>query len=315
MCLIALAIDQSRRFPLVLATNRDEFFNRPASRLGWWQPQDSPPVLSGRDLLHGGTWLGLTTQGRLAMVTNVRRPALPDPQAPSRGRIVLDWLAHRESTDRFWMRTALSGYNGFNLFALDFKDSHCFWASNLSTHPMRLGSGLFGLSNGLLDEPEWPKVQQLKAQVAHALQQAGADPHLDELTHRLFTALTDRRTTPDEQLPETGIPLALERELSPAFIRTADGQYGTRCSTLVITERIHRRLVTHVLERTFPSAQGSAALMRRSQLKHWPPRYTDPAAEPETVLETEAIDLPMEAGSLPVAPIKRTRARRLLRQR
>ena len=311
MCLIALAIDQSRRFPLVLAANRDEFFSRPTARLGWWQPPDGPPVLSGRDLLHGGTWLGLTTQGRLALVTNVRRPGLPDPEAPSRGRIVLDWLAHRESADRFWMRTALSGFNGFNLIALDFKDSHCFWASNLTTHPMRLGSGLVGLSNGLLNEPEWPKVGQLKARVAHALQHSPPDASVDNLADQLFAALSDRSLAADDELPETGLPPARERELSAAFIRTADGLYGTRCSTVVVTERIHRRLVTHVWERSFVAPPGSVALVRRSQLKHWPPRHTDPAAEPEAVSEAEAGELPPLAA--PSLPAKRTRMRRLLR--
>ena len=39
MCLAALALDCSRRFPFVVAANRDEFFHRPAARLGWWQPE------------------------------------------------------------------------------------------------------------------------------------------------------------------------------------------------------------------------------------------------------------------------------------
>ena len=51
MCLLTLAIDQSRRFPLVVAANRDENFARPAARLAWWTPRPgAPQVLSGRDL-------------------------------------------------------------------------------------------------------------------------------------------------------------------------------------------------------------------------------------------------------------------------
>ena len=137
MCLIALAIDQDRRFPLVIAANRDEFFNRPASRLAWWTPDSGgPAILGGRDMQAGGTWLGMTTLGRLAMLTNVREPHLPpDPQAPSRGRIVPEWLTGAEPPDRFWMRTALSGHNGFNLVMADFKLGCCFWASNRSQLP------------------------------------------------------------------------------------------------------------------------------------------------------------------------------------
>jgi hypothetical protein len=83
MCLIGMAIDQSRQFPLVIAANRDEYFARPAARLGWWTPEGGgPAILGGRDLQQGGTWLGLTAAGRLAMVTNVRDPKCADPQAP-----------------------------------------------------------------------------------------------------------------------------------------------------------------------------------------------------------------------------------------
>ena len=162
MCLIALAIDQSRRFPLVVAANRDEFFARPATRLGWWEHDaGGPAILAGRDLTAGGTWLGLTAEGRLAMVTNVRDPARMDPTAPSRGVIVPQWLSGREPTDRFWMRTALSGYNGFNLIAADFKRGECFWASNLGAHPKRLERGVYGVSNASLDTA-WPKTIALR---------------------------------------------------------------------------------------------------------------------------------------------------------
>ncbi len=59
-----------------------------------------------------------------------------------------------------------------------------------------------------------------------------------------------------------------------------DGRYGTRCSTLIISERIGRSLVTHVLERTHPVGAG-VALLRRATLKDWPPRYhTEPRLEP-----------------------------------
>jgi len=118
MCLVALAIDHSRRFPLVIASNRDEFFRRPSARLAWWTPDSGgPAILSGRDLESGGTWLGLTAEGRLALVTNIRTPKRNETNSPSRGRIVPDWLSGKERTDRFWMRSALCGYNGFNLIA------------------------------------------------------------------------------------------------------------------------------------------------------------------------------------------------------
>ena len=308
MCLVALALDQSRRFPLVLASNRDEYFKRPAARLAWWTPRPGDPaVLGGRDLESGGTWLGLTAQGRLALVTNVRGGMATDASAPTRGRIVTDWLSARENTADFWMRTALSGYNGFNLIAADFQRGECVWASNTVAYPMRLERGVYGLSNGALDAP-WPKVQTLKARLHTAM---GAANSVDELATQLFAALADRSGAADDVLPNTGIPLEWERQLSSAFIRTPDLAYGTRCSTLVIAERAGRHLVTHVLERSF-NAGAAIALLRRSTLRDWPPRYTDePAAgafEQAAVSESELV-----AAALTAAPAKKTRVRSLLK--
>ena len=303
MCLVALAIDLDRRFPLVVAANRDEFFKRATARLAWWTPESGgPAILGGRDLEAGGTWLGLTAEGRLAFVTNVRDPQRNDPSAPSRGRIVPDWLAARESTDRFWMRTALSGYNGFNLVAADFRRGECFWASNSGVHPVRLERGVHGLSNAGLDTP-WPKVEALKSRMHDAIASASS---VDALSAQLFDALADDTQAGDEALPDTGVPLEWERTLSAAFIRTPDMSYGTRCSTLVIAERVNRHLVTHVLERTF-SATGGVALMRRSTLKNWPPRYSEEASPSEQGPVSEA-----ELGIGADAP-RRVRVRSLLK--
>lgn len=274
MCLIALAIDQSRRYPLVVAANRDEFFARPASQLGWWIPEGGgPAILAGRDLEAGGTWLGLTAQGRLAMLTNVRDPSRQDPSAPSRGQIVPQWLSGREPTDRFWMRTALCGYNGFNLIAADFMRGECFWASNLGEHPKPLERGTYAVSNASLDTA-WPKTTALKATLRQALATAHS---VDALSSALFAALADRRIADDDALPSTGVPLELERQLSAAFIRSPERRYGTRCSTLVIGERVGRGMVTHVLERSYTET-GEVSLLRRAALKGWPPDRSDEGA-------------------------------------
>ena len=276
MCLVAVALDQSSRFPFVVAANRDEFFDRPAARLGWWEPAPGElPILGGRDLHAGGTWLGLTAQGRLGLLTNVRDPSAVDPKAASRGEIVQRWLKGDLPMYRLWPQLALHGYNGFNLLALDFSQGECFWASNVNqTMPTRLEKGIFGLSNAGLDTP-WPKVSQLKDDLKTAINGAQDAEHL---AMTLFEALSDPTQYPDEMLPHTGVTQEWERMLSPAFIRSPDGSYGTRCSTVIVTERVHKRLVTHVLERTF-SPQSSMALLRRVTLKNWPPRHTADAME------------------------------------
>ena len=314
MCLLSLALDVHRRFPLVVAANRDEFFVRPAARMAWWTPEGSgPAILAGRDLLAGGTWWGLTAAGRLAMITNVRNPARNDPSAPSRGSIVPQWLSAHERPDQFWARVAMSGHNGFNLIAADFRKGECFAASNVHGHPQQLERGIYGLSNAHLDAP-WPKVDALKSNMKQALASAGDVDHLAEL---LFAALSDRTEALDDLLPQTGVPLEMERQLSPAFIRTPDGRYGTRCSTLIISERTKRQTVTHVLERTF-SPTGGLALLRRSSLTHWPPRYeldqssTEEPVQLSEVSESES-NLLLQPSVVTNQPAKRTRVRSLLK--
>jgi uncharacterized protein with NRDE domain len=307
MCLVALAIDDNRRFPFVVAANRDEFFDRPASRLAWWTPADGgPEILGGRDMSAGGTWMGLTAAGRFALVTNVRRIVEVDPEAPSRGEIVPHWLRTELRPDQFWMQTSLTGYAPFNLIAADFRRGDCFWASNQQALPHRIERGIFGLSNAALDTP-WPKVVTLKARLAEALKEAES---VDMLAGRLFEALADREMARDSELPNTGIDRERERLLSAAFIRTPDSRYGTRCSTVVVAERVKRQLVTHVFERSFTPGPG-IALMRRARLVDWPPRYTDRAHDPVEVSAVAESELGT-VSHVPM-PVKRTRVRTLLK--
>ena len=310
MCLVGFAIDAHRRFPLVVAANRDEFFERPTARLGWWSAADGgPEILGGRDLAAGGTWLGLTAAGRLALVTNVRKPGLPPVDAPSRGGIVPLWLTTPRRPDQFWMQVALSGYAPFNLIAADFRAGDCFWASSEAASPRRIERGILGLSNGGLDAP-WPKVTALKARMAALIPEAD---DAEALANRLFEALADRQIAPDAELPATGIGLPRERVLSPAFIRTPDGRYGTRCSTVIITERVQKRLVTHVFERSFSAGPG-VALLRRAALRDWPPRYAQESAggSGDSPVDESEVAVSHDTGEMPPPP-KRTRVRSLLK--
>lgn len=325
MCLVALALDQSSRFPFVLAANRDEFMNRPTARLGWWEPDGGgPAILGGRDLEAGGTWLGLTAAGRLGLVTNVRNPKDIDPDAPSRGLIVPQWLRGDTEMQMLWPRLAMSGYNGFNMVALDFARGEGFSINNRQLFPQRLDKGLFGLSNARLNTP-WPKVQRLKAATKAAIP---ASANSEDLANRLFEALADTTAVPDGELPQTGVSLDWERMLSTAFIRSPDGSYGTRCATLVITERVNKRLVTHVLERTFTGRPGMA-LLRRVTLRNWPPRHTmgpaevarlsatlpPPELRQEDAFESSEVSEQDQHALTPTAatPERKTRARSLIK--
>lgn len=229
MCLILTAVEPNPRFSLVVAANRDEFFTRPTLEAGFWG--DSPLILSGRDLLGGGTWLGLTRDLRFAAVTNFRDPRGFRKDALSRGSLVTDFLSEPECTPEAYLQKlspSFNDYNGFNLLVGDTES--LWWTSNRSDQLLKLTPGIHGLSNHLLDT-DWPKVRQGKLALREALCEDPMNPE------SFFQLLGDRTEAPDERLPETGVGLALERALSPRFVHIPATGYGTRCSTLVWVER------------------------------------------------------------------------------
>lgn len=302
MCLAVLALDESRQFPLVVVSNRDEFHDRPTRPLSWWSPGPGlPDVLSGLDERAGGSWMGLTHAGRFALVTNVRQPGPVDPQAPSRGRIVCDWLRGDMAMQRFWPRVALSGHMPFNLIAADFQQGACYWVSSQDPCARRLHRGLFGLSNAGLDTP-WPKLLQLKSAVSSALQQA---EHRERLSALLLSALLDTTPAADADLPATGVPLDIERMLSPVFIRSEDRRYGTRCTTVLITERVGKRLVTQVREFSHSPEQPRVS-EKCYELRDWPPKYLISSGLDMDDPETSATE---DDGLL---PLRKPRVRSLL---
>jgi len=220
MCLILVAWRAHREFPLVVAANRDEYFARRTASADFWP--EAPQVLAGRDLEAGGTWLGITRSGRFAALTNYRDPARHRPPgAPSRGRLVADFLTGETGIDRYLDSFDPGAFNGFNLLLGDGARLVAF--SNVSMERHELAPGVYGLSNALLDTP-WPKVGAGKTALAAAL------TALPDETG-LWRLLADDAIHADATLPATGIPLEWERLLSAAFIKSPD--YGTRCSTVV----------------------------------------------------------------------------------
>ncbi len=226
MCLIVFAWKEHPEFPLVVAANRDEFTDRPTEPASFWP--DAPHLLARRDLVGGGAWLGITRTGRFAAITNYRDPSLRRSGAPSRGRLVSDFLLGSEPVGEHLERLAkrAADYAGFNLLASDGRD--LFYLSNLQGEAHPLLPGIYGLSNGFLDTP-WPKVARARAAFEAALESPGGpDPEA------LFSVLLDTTRPPDDELPRTGVGLEWERLLSTPFI-AAPG-YGTRCSTILLVD-------------------------------------------------------------------------------
>jgi uncharacterized protein with NRDE domain len=244
MCLVLLASHTHSAYRLVVAANRDERFDRPASPAAWWA--DAPHVLAGRDLQGRGTWMGVARDGRWAAVTNVREPSVPQRRdAPSRGWLVSDFLRFGEPPEAFLARLAprADEWNGFNLLVGD--AAGAWWLSNRAPGPRPVAPGVHGLSNALLDTP-WPKVERGREDLARIL--AGPEA---ELESGLFRTLALRDPAPDARLPDTGVGLEWERLLSSLFISIPG--YGTRASTLLLVRHDGR---VRFIERTIVPDDG-----------------------------------------------------------
>lgn len=225
MCLIFISINDHPKYKLIVAANRDEFYRRKTSPAGYWQ--DNPVIVGGRDLEAQGTWMGVTTNGKVSMVTNFRDPANIDPNAPSRGHLVSDFLGNAQGAQEYLKEVSLKAglYNGFNLILG--KVDELYYFSNYQNKIIKLAPGLYGLSNHLLDT-DWPKVTRGKEKMKALLNERKIDKS------QLFNLLSDTQIAADDQLPRTGISLERERALSAMFIKTPD--YGSRCSTLILID-------------------------------------------------------------------------------
>lgn len=223
MCVLLLSLGQHPKYPLVVAANRDEFLARPTQAAGFWQ--DAPQILAGRDLLQGGTWLGITRNGRFAALTNFRDPPTKRDDRPSRGHLISAFLRGNETPTAYVGRLATQAheYNGFSLI-VGHGVEFCYYA-NLEPEPRTLAPGLYGLSNHLLDTP-WPKVVRGKQALANVM---SADKGPD--AERLFAILADRAPADEAELPDTGVGRERELWLSPLFV--SGPEYGTRSSTVL----------------------------------------------------------------------------------
>ena len=247
MCVLAFAWRSHPLWPLIVAGNRDELHARPAAPLARW---DGPThLLAGRDLQSGGTWLGVSERGRFAVVTNLRGYGLPEPGRPSRGALVTDVLSgqgrYADPRD-----ADLSEFNPFNLIVAD-RERAYFLTNRPKNLRSLLAPGIYGLSNGALDEP-WPKTMRLKEMLLEWIVRAPTQPEalLDDLREDSLPGFGIRSAVPSD-VPQ-------EPPLSPIFIRNP--VYGTRCSTVVAVDDQGQGVI---IERRYTSTgdeEGETAL-------------------------------------------------------
>lgn len=253
MCLIALSWRNHPHYDLVLAANRDEFHTRSTQAAHAWP--NTPGVFAGRDKKAGGTWCGVTPDGRFAAVTNYREMQPVQPGQQSRGELVANYLAGDWRAGDYCESVFANkgNYAGFNLLVGD--ADNLFYIGNRDDRGVYgVPAGIHSLSNGVLGE-NWPKTvraeQALSACIAPATIEADS----------LFELLSDTTPTPDGQLPETGLGILRERFLSPVFVRSPS--YGTRASTVILRGTDG---TLHFVERSYDANGRTTNRIEQ----HWP---------------------------------------------
>lgn len=239
MCLILFAYKVHPTYPLIMAANRDEFYQRPTAPAEFWK--DDTHILAGRDLEKQGTWMGVSTTGRFAALTNYRDPNESVQGLKSRGKLVADYLKGSNQPEAYINKVHESAnlYPGYNILVGN--KNELFYYSNVGRKAKQLKPGIYGLSNHLLDT-EWPKVKRGKQGLERIVKEEGEQ---SKLVGALLNLLQNAEPVPDELLPNTGVSLELERILSPLFIKSEG--YGTRCSTILLMEEKE----IHYYERTY----------------------------------------------------------------
>lgn len=274
MCLLVLAWKSHPRYRLILAGNRDEFHDRPAAPLNWWQ--DDARILAGRDLKANGTWLGVARSGRFGIVTNYRDLQAPIEGAPSRGLLVPRFLTGATSPKEFLddLRGAAPRYSGFNLLVGGSRALYYF-SNRGAPVPRALAPGIYGLSNHELDTP-WPKLARTRERFERLLREP------DVSAEALFTMLADREQAPVDALPSTGLPEEWERIVSAPFI--VNERYGTRCSSVLLVERNGRTILQ---ERRFDPAGVQTGTSRFEFTSTEVPEVWFEAEDPDEAMGTD----------------------------
>ncbi|MGB6104425.1 MAG: NRDE family protein [Pusillimonas sp.] len=260
MCIAYLAIAAHPDWPLFIAANRDEFHNRPCLPAAPWAGH--PDVIAGIDCQAHGGWLGMTRQGRFALITNYRDPSHLIANAPSRGQLVSQYLTGHDAPQTYARRVHAegAGYNGFNLIIGDLGAS-CYTSNrDGQSAPAELAPGRYILSNHLLNT-RWPKAERLRLALdAFPLER------LEQSLTPVFDILKDNTPAQDHTLPSTGLSLERERLLSSPFI--VSPEYGTRCSTVIALHASGRAVFSEI------SYDAAGTPLRRHD---WPFQVEQPA--------------------------------------
>ena len=96
MCIVLIAKNTMKDFPLIILANRDEYFERETQSLGLWRKNTE--ILAGMDLRGGGTWLGVTNSGKVAALTNLPSIEKTPEKTKSRGLLIKNFFYQKHYT-------------------------------------------------------------------------------------------------------------------------------------------------------------------------------------------------------------------------
>ncbi|KAI4536558.1 hypothetical protein MG293_013950 [Ovis ammon polii] len=245
MCIVFFKFDprpaSKNAYRLILAANRDEFYHRPARAADFWGSNNE--VLSGLDMeegKEGGTWLGISTRGKLAALTNYLQPRL-NHDARGRGELVAQFLTSDMDSLSYLKKVSAEGhlYNGFNLIAGDLSaekgDVICYYGNRGEREPAVLAPGTYGLSNALLETP-WRKLCFGKQLFLEAVERGRELPR-----EALVAQLLDVLSNDEAQLPDPAIEAQGREYVRPILSKYAAvcvrcPDYGTRTNTVILVD-------------------------------------------------------------------------------
>ncbi|KAF2353878.1 Transport and Golgi organization protein 2 [Trinorchestia longiramus] len=245
------------QYKVILANNRDELYSRPTKNAYKWE--GTPGIIAGKDMMagrEGGTWLGISSNGKIASLLNILRSPVEAPKnddkLESRGFLVVNYLRGQKWASEYLKNLAKPNveYNKFNLVLIEPEDPsessditmkrYILMCYNSSEKQARtLGPGVHSFSNSYFDRP-FQKQCVGKMNVQKLIEDIGPlMEKQDLLMDSLFEVMWDKTPQlPDEVMSTqgSGYPEVVLQHFARIFVTTPNSTYGTRTTTVVMVD-------------------------------------------------------------------------------
>lgn len=254
MCILFIYVNNNGQpvpgeYKLVLASNRDEYYTRPAKAAAPWE--ESPFVIGGRDMepgREGGTWLAISSQdgivkiGALLNVTGEKNKA---NVTLGRGPIVANFLVGSQSNEEYSKELLANDNCGpFNLVSVQIDTAASSDVSVLHTSnaPCKIDrcdlDGPLGFGNSTLDVP-LEKVKHGRKLFGDIVDKRLKLESKDLLIEELMDLLkSNEKHFPDKELSRR-VPEFTEK-LSSINVHFPEAGYGSRTRTIILIDHENR---------------------------------------------------------------------------